>query len=247
MTPCALYKIFLFSFVTACALTLSNPATATQNTQTSSANADDGFYRELTVGSFKDCMALCKADALCRGASAEQADTSIPVMQCKLNNGFGANSPFPNIPPTPLNIDIALADFNAYRASKGLKALVLNDKLSAASLAHATDLAKHGIISHMGTDGLGHAERVKKQGYVFSIAAENVATGQKNWKSVFKAWQDSPGHNDNLLLDEVTEFGIALVYEPATSYQTYWAMLVATPFEANIYTLPPLQRHQTHP
>ena len=193
---------------------------------------DDGTYKEITVRSFEACTALCEADSQCRGAIAEQPDTRYEIMHCRLNNGFGTNPAFPSIPPEPLNENIALADFNDYRARMGLQPLVLNDKLSAASLVHARDLADHGIISHTGTDGSGHGDRVQRQGYSFSIAAENVATGQKSWNKVFKAWQDSPGHNENLLRDDVTEFGIALVYEPTTSFQTYWAMLVAAPFEA---------------
>jgi uncharacterized protein YkwD len=192
---------------------------------------DDGTYDEITVGSFEACTALCEADSQCRGAVAEQPDTRYQIMHCRLNNGFGANPAFPSIPPEPLNINIALADINAYRIRNGLTPVVLNDKLSAASLVHAEDLASHGNISHTGSDGSGHGDRVKRQGYTFSIAAENVATGQKSWDKVFKAWQDSPGHNENLLRDDVTEFGIALVYEPTTSFQTYWAMLVASPFQ----------------
>lgn len=190
---------------------------------------DNGVYSTITVSSFQDYQALCKADSKCRGTEAVQPDTRYPVMQCMLNSGFGENSPFPNIAPTPINFQIALADFNTYRATHGLKAVVYNDKLSAASNAHARDLAKHGVISHTGTDGSTHAQRVQKQGYDFSIVAENVATGQKSWEQVFKAWQDSPGHNENLLRPDVTEFGLALVYEPQTKFSTYWAMLVASP------------------
>lgn len=198
---------------------------------TSSSLPDDGTYKEVTVNSFEACTALCEADEKCRGAIAEQPDTRYEIMHCRLNNGFGADPAFPSVPPEPLNTTIALADFNAYRAQNGLGPVVLNDKLSAASKVHAEDLARHGNISHTGSDGSGHGDRVQRQGYYFSIAAENVATGQKSWDKVFKAWQDSPGHNENLLRDDVTEFGIALVYEPTTSFQTYWAMLVAAPFQ----------------
>jgi len=211
---------------------------------TNSSFPDDGTYKEITVRSFEACTALCEADSQCRGAIAEQPDTRYEIMHCRLNNGFGAEPAFPSIPPEPLNKNIALADFNAYRIRNGLTPVVLNEKLSSASLVHAEDLAKHGIISHTGSDGSGHGDRVQRQGYYFSIAAENVATGQKSWDKVFKAWQDSPGHNENLLRDDVTEFGIALVYAPKTSFQTYWAMLVASPFEepAAMTTL-----HQTNP
>ena len=207
---------------------------------------DDGTYKEITVGSFEACTALCEADGQCRGAVAEQPDTRYQIMHCRLNNGFGANPAFPSVPPEPLNVSTALADFNTYRIRNGLTPVVLNDKLSAASLAHAEDLANHGNISHTGSDGSGHGDRVQRQGYSFSIAAENVATGQKSWDKVFKAWQDSPGHNKNLLREDVTEFGIALVYEPSTSFQTYWAMLVASPFSDSPASRTYFQSSPTH-
>ncbi|PHS42487.1 MAG: hypothetical protein COA91_00635 [Robiginitomaculum sp.] len=191
---------------------------------------DDGTYRESIVTSFDDCMALCRADSgTCRGAVAEQPDVSKPQMICRLNNGFGANPLFPSTPPTPLDVRLATAELNAYRRLHGLGPVMFNDKLTAASRSHAKDLAVHGTISHSGTDGSGHGERIQRQGYAFSIAAENVATGQQSWAKVFQAWKDSPGHNVNLLRNDVTDFGIALVYEPKTTYQTYWAMVVAAP------------------
>ena len=198
---------------------------------------DNGTYREITVKSFKECSALCKADSkTCRGAQSLQPDITKPVFICHLNNGFGATPLFPSEPPTPLSMNIALADLNAYRGQHGLSPVILNDKLSAASKVHADDLTLHGNISHTGSDGSDHGKRVQRQGYDFSIAAENVAIGQESWDIVFKAWQDSPGHNENLLRPDVTDFGIALVYEPKTMYQTYWSMVVAAPLgEAEIY------------
>lgn len=193
---------------------------------------DDGTYSIQNVTSVEECEALCKADSqICRGTVVYQADTSKADMQCRLNNGFGASPVFPNIPPEELNFETALNDLNAYRVSKGLIPLRYNEKLNRASEVHAADLAKAGIISHTGTDGSGHGDRVQRQGYYFTIAGENVASGQKSWEAVFEAWQKSPGHNENLLRDDVTEFGLALVYEPTTTYSTYWAMLVAHPLD----------------
>jgi len=172
-------------------------------------NADDGTYKTIIVTSSAECIALCKAeDETCRGTLTVQPDTSKPEMQCRLNDGTGANPAFPPIPPEPLNLDIALADLNAYRAQSGLSAVSLSAPLNAVSQSHAEDRAAAGKISHEGSDGLGHGDRLLKANYIYSIAAENVASGQKSWEQVFKAWQDSPGHDVNLLRDDVTEFVI---------------------------------------
>ncbi len=199
---------------------------------------DDGTYNIQTVISTEACEALCKADSpKCRGSVIYQADTSKPEMLCRLNNGFGENAAFPRTPPETLDFDRALADLNAYRASKDLKALVYNDRLNRASEVHSRDIANAGIISHTGTDGSVSGDRIQRQGYYFSIAAENVATGQMNWADVFDGWKKSPGHNENLLRDDVSEFGLALIYEPTTAHSTYWTMLVAHPFDVG-YTSP---------
>ncbi len=190
-----------------------------------------GTYKTVTVTTSEQCLELCYGDPqTCRGSIAMQPDITKSTIHCYLNDGLKAGSPFESTPPEPLDLYIALADFNNYRARNGLTRVKLNERLNAASMTHANDMAKHGMISHTGTDGSSHSDRVQLKGYDFSLAAENVATGQESWEKVFKAWQDSPGHNVNLLLPEVTDFGVALIYEPKTQYKYYWAMLVATPF-----------------
>lgn len=194
---------------------------------------DDGTYRTETVFSASECSALCKADGhACRGTITVQMDTTKPEMICRLNNGKGAQPAFPSTPPTPLNMDIALSDLNNYRAEMGLTPVRYSAKLNKASEIHAEDMARAGDASHTGTDGSSHSDRVQRQGYYFSLVAENVASGQKSWEKVFAAWQKSPGHNVNLLQPDVTEFGVALVYDPDSAYRTYWAMLVASPLDA---------------
>ena len=195
-------------------------------------DADDGTYAVETVSSLEACEALCKADTqTCRGTVIYQPDTSKPDMQCRLNNGFGKSPVFPRTAPETIDFDKALADLNAYRRSMNVNTLIYDERLNRASEVHARDLAAAGIISHTGTDGSGHGDRIQRQGYYFSIAGENVATGQMSWEAVFEAWQKSPGHNANMLRDDVSEFGLALVYEPTTTYSTYWAMLVADPID----------------
>ncbi|MEM7727903.1 MAG: CAP domain-containing protein [Pseudomonadota bacterium] len=207
------------------------PATAKTGALQHTFKPDDGTYKVVPVTQPGECSAICKADIRCRGAVTYQPDVRKPDAVCRLNDGFGSNPVFPQVPPKPLNIDLAVRDLNAYRARHGLRPVTVEPKLIEASRIHADDLAKAGIISHNGTDGSTHGDRAHRVGYNFLIAGENVATGQKSWEQVFEAWKDSPGHNENLLRPDVSEFGIALVYEPRTTYSTYWAMLVAEPMD----------------
>lgn len=193
---------------------------------------DDGTYKTVSVTSAEECNSLCEAETgVCRGSTLLTEMTIVEgrqnvTMQCRLNDGLSPKSPFEVKPPTPLNLTIAVTELNAYRAEHGLGPVALNRKLTRASEVHSRDLAKHGMAAHVGTDGSTHAERVKREDYVYQTVAENVATGQKSWDKVFQAWKDSPGHNKNLLAKGVKDFGIALVYEPTTTYTTYWTMLV---------------------
>jgi len=225
------FHLFFIGITLALGLTLSSSASADPFL----IEDNDGTYKSINVTSPEECQALCKADSqTCRGTIILQMDTSKPDMICRLNNGKGENPAFPSVAPKPFDIALALSDFNHYRAEKGLNPVKLNGKLTLASKLHAEDMARFGDATHTGTDGSSHSDRIQRQAYYFSLAAENVASGQKSWERVFKAWQDSPDHNVNLLRKDVTDFGIAMVYDPDSSYGTFWAMLVASPLAGHI-------------
>jgi uncharacterized protein YkwD len=129
---------------------------------------------------------------------------------------------------TKLDADKARELINAYRAEKGLKPLKLNASLTDAAKAHSRDLAKWDRISHYGSDGSNPWDRVKRTGYNAKLAAENVGTGQVDVTEVFKGWQESPGHNKNLLLSDAEHMGIALVQDPKTEFKTFWTLVIGT-------------------
>ena len=125
---------------------------------------------------------------------------------------------------TNLNAEGARDLINGYRKQHGLKPLTLNAEVTAAAKAHARDLAKWDRISHYGSDGSNPWDRVKRAGYNARVAAENVGTGQASIEEVFKGWQESPGHNKNLLMADVEHIGIALVAEPKSEFKTFWVL-----------------------
>ncbi len=127
-----------------------------------------------------------------------------------------------------LDADLALKLINDYRATNGLKALRLDPKLTAAAKMHSRDLAKTDRISHYGSDGSSPWDRVKRAGYTAKIAAENVGTGQASLQEVFKGWEQSPGHNRNLLLPGAKDMGIALIADPKTEFKTFWTLVVGS-------------------
>jgi uncharacterized protein YkwD len=129
---------------------------------------------------------------------------------------------------TILNPEAAREAINSYRKSKGLKPLKLDAELTTAARAHANDLAKWDRISHYGSDGSNPWDRVKRAGYNAKLAAENVGTGQASFAEVLKGWQDSPGHNKNLLQAEAQHMGIALVQDPKTEFKTFWTLVIGS-------------------
>ncbi len=117
---------------------------------------------------------------------------------------------------------------NAYRKEKGLKPLKLNTALTEAAKNHLRDLAKWDRISHYGSDGSNPWDRVKRVGYNAKVTAENVGTGQVTIDEVMKGWQNSPGHNKNLLLTDASDMGIALVQDNKTEFKTFWTLVVGS-------------------
>ncbi|MBN9276133.1 MAG: CAP domain-containing protein [Hyphomicrobium sp.] len=127
-----------------------------------------------------------------------------------------------------LNPEAARDAINNYRRSKGLKPLKLDAELTTAARAHAQDLAKWDRISHYGSDGSNPWDRVKRAGYNAKLAAENVGTGQATFDEVLKGWQNSPGHNKNLLQPEAQHIGLALVHDPKTEFKTFWTLVIGS-------------------
>lgn len=128
---------------------------------------------------------------------------------------------------TQLSPEKALSAINDYRKSKGMRPLKLDAQLSETALRHCRDLAKWDRISHYGSDGTNPWDRVKASGYDAKVAAENVGTGQVAFSEVLRGWENSPGHNKNLLLPDVTDVGIALVVDPKTEFKSFWTLVVA--------------------
>ena len=129
---------------------------------------------------------------------------------------------------TLLNPETAREAINQYRKTKGLKPLKLDAELTTAARAHANDLAKWDRISHYGSDGSNPWDRVKRAGYNAKLAAENVGTGQVSFAEVLKGWQESPGHNKNLLQAEAQHMGLALVQDPKTEFKTFWTLVIGS-------------------
>jgi uncharacterized protein YkwD len=133
--------------------------------------------------------------------------------------------------------DTVLSAINSARAKAGCKPLRLDPRLMAAAKSHARAMAEQNFFGHAGKDGSRMTTRIKRQGYDYRTAAENIAAGQKSAGAVVKSWLQSAGHRRNILNCRMVETGIAVVYQPddkplrGSRYplRYYWVQVFAAP------------------
>ena len=107
---------------------------------------------------------------------------------------------------------------NSERGRAGLSPLRLHSQLMAAAQAHSNDMARHNFMSHTGSDGSSPFDRMKRYGYNFRWAGENVASGYSSPQDVMRGWMNSSGHRANILNRNFRDIGIGY----ARGNRPYW-------------------------
>jgi uncharacterized protein YkwD len=110
----------------------------------------------------------------------------------------------------------------------GLPPLFVDPVLEAAAIEHARDMADRRKMGHKGGDGSSPFDRMKRQGYEFQVAAENVAYGFDDVDSVMAGWMRSPGHRRNIL-GKFSEIGVGRAI--ASDGASYWCVTFGTPLD----------------
>ncbi|MEI6352333.1 MAG: CAP domain-containing protein [Candidatus Nomurabacteria bacterium] len=98
---------------------------------------------------------------------------------------------------------------NEARLKYGDSPLLKSDKLEAASLLKASDMIENNYFSHNSPTGVSPWYWIKKAGYNFIYAGENLAIDFTESSDVQNAWLESPAHKANILNDKFTEIGIS--------------------------------------
>lgn len=126
-------------------------------------------------------------------------------------------------PSQAAGVEAGLIDWiNGQRSKQGLSALRASGKLYKAAEAHACDMAKRSFFGHKGPGGPNFLARLKKSGYRFSNAVENIAKSQTT--SVDKAaglWRKSSAHWANILNPGIREAGIAVATDGTNTYYVF--------------------------
>jgi Cysteine-rich secretory protein family len=110
-----------------------------------------------------------------------------------------------------------------YRREHGLSAVKTDPQLTAVAERQAKAMAASGIMDHSVAGSFG--SRVSSVNA--NRAAENIAAGTKTWAETFRMWQNSPGHNANLLQARADSVGVAVARNENTRYKLFWAMVIA--------------------
>ena len=118
--------------------------------------------------------------------------------------------------------DDIVAMISQYRRAHGLPAVKSDAKLTAVAERQARAMAASGIMDHDVAGSFGS----RIAGASADSAGENIAEGTKTWADTLRLWQNSPGHNANLLLRDADVIGVAVAHNEATRYKTYWAMVI---------------------
>lgn len=105
---------------------------------------------------------------------------------------------------------------NAYRQSKSLSPLTLNENLNRAAQAMADDLARTGDLNHVDSQGRQLRARVEAAGYQnWRRITENLAMGSESGEHTVSLWDGSPGHKAALNRTDITEHGVGVTPSPA--------------------------------
>jgi uncharacterized protein YkwD len=210
-------------------------ATALAGCSLGSTSLSSGFNEPETTASLSPSSYLSSSKSVGLGGEPSAPRTGVQVAMLdkapsgtfeRAEPGVLSNRDYSH---TSLNSEMARDVINTYRKKHGLKSLKLNAELTEAAKAHSRDLAKWDRISHYGSDGSNPWDRVKRTGYKARLTAENVGTGQINFNEVMKGWEESPGHNKNLLTPDGADMGIALVQDPHTEFKSFWTLVIASP------------------
>jgi hypothetical protein len=112
---------------------------------------------------------------------------------------------------------------NQYRQQNGLPPLSVSNALTIAAQGHSEDMARRNYFSHTTPEGKTFVDRIREAGYTYNTClGENIAAGFSTAQSVFEAWKNSPGHNQNMLNPCFKAIGIGLAYDASSIYKWYW-------------------------
>ena len=117
-----------------------------------------------------------------------------------------------------------LTQINNYRVANGRQPLKISYYLTRPSAWKSKHLGQNAYFAHDDTPiNRPWYTRVQDCGYTYGTAVgENIAAGYTTAAQVFSGWQNSPGHNSNMLSTSYTAIGIGRHFVSGSPYGWYW-------------------------
>lgn len=109
---------------------------------------------------------------------------------------------------------------SAYRVSRGLGPVVVDEKLHGPAIEQARAVAQAGRLTHGDFAG-------RMAGYDVAAASENLAMGSPTLPGTIAQWRQSRPHDANLLKPGMTRIGFARAETIGKGRNTYWALVLA--------------------
>ena len=119
-----------------------------------------------------------------------------------------------------ITIESVIEKTNLERQKYGLSSLVFNQTLASAAESKATDMFNKQYWAHTSPDGTEPWDFIIGAGYTYKVAGENLARDFSNSQDMMNAWMASPTHKANILNDQYTEIGIAVVDGKLEGFET---------------------------
>lgn len=129
-----------------------------------------------------------------------------PKTQEKINLGFQTNEFTTDNESENQMIELV----NKERVSKGIKALILDERLRAIARGYSADMLRRGYFSHYSPEGKTVADRSLDAGIDFLVVGENLAYAP-SVESAFKGLMNSAGHRANILSTDYNKVGIGVM------------------------------------
>lgn len=129
-----------------------------------------------------------------------------PKTNEKVNLGFQTNEFTQDTISEDQMVDLV----NKERASRGLRTLVLDERLRVVARGHSADMFKRGYFSHYSPEGLTVADRCLNAGIDFLVVGENLAFAP-SVELAHKGLMNSEGHRANILSTDYGKIGIGVM------------------------------------
>ena len=139
-----------------------------------------------------------------------------------------------------VNVARAAARSCGAKAMHAVPTLAWSKALAEAAEHHSVDMAARNYFDHVTPEGRRVGQRVSAQGYKWKTVGENLAGGDASVARVLAGWLKSPEHCANLMNAAYSEIGVACVREPASKWENYWTMVLATPADSISRRPPPI-------